>query len=194
MIGGYLLRVVGGGIFLVLGCMQVGCSEVGVLPASEPVVVAGDKDELWRVCQDEVKGRGFRLDMVDLRSGVIATYPLVSSQWFEFWRRDVVSNATRLESSLHTVRRRVHLELKAQDTREYRLVCRVEVERFSSPPRITGGTVRVQKTFSRTSRLGRDTDAIEDKQRWIRLGGDPALEADILNSIKMTLRRKETSL
>lgn len=177
---------------LALAVAGQGCSKPASIPP-EPLLVQAEPDQLWQLCQTELKQRGFRLDRVDRRSGMIETYPLTSKQWFEFWRQDVVTDHDVAESSLHTIRRRVYLAVSAQEDR-HRLQCRVAVERLSAPPELTSGQVRVRDIFSQAA--GRiPTPAVSEKRKkhppqWVPIGQDHALETDILQALRQTLQRE----
>ena len=49
----------------------------------------GDFEDLWNACRRAVESRSFAIDRVDLRGGVMTTFPQVSKQLFEPWRNDV---------------------------------------------------------------------------------------------------------
>lgn len=152
------------------------------------IVIQANRNALWLRCQKELKDRGFRLDRVDPRAGIIETYPLISRQWFEFGRQDVADRQSLLESSLHNIRRQVHIELIPEGNDNFRLLCRVNVQRLSKPPTLFSGTVWAENIFSGAD--GRihtwsETDSPQDKlQVWINLGNDPALEAQFYKSIQ----------
>ncbi len=99
-----LHRIILALLFLALTVGGLGCSEP-IATAPEPLLVQAEVDQIWQLCQTELKTRGFHLNRVDRRSGIIETYPLTSKQWFEFWRQDVVTVYDLAESSLHTIRR-----------------------------------------------------------------------------------------
>ncbi|MBK9119978.1 MAG: hypothetical protein IPM18_10330 [Phycisphaerales bacterium] len=54
-------------------------------------------------------------EYVDRASGLIVTTPTTSGQWFEFWRVDAPGGYQALESSLHTIQRRVTVEVLARE-------------------------------------------------------------------------------
>jgi len=170
-----------------------GCTESVAVPA-EPLLVRAEPDRLWQLCQRELKQRGFTLDRVDRRSGMIETDPLTSKQWFEFWRRDVVTDRDVAESSLHTVRRKVYLAVSAAPDNQHRLQCRVAVERLSAPPELISGQVRVRDIFGQAA--GRiPTPAVSEKRKkqapqWVPIAQDHALETEILQALRQTLQRE----
>lgn len=178
---------------LFLAVAGQGCSEPVSIPP-EPLLVQAETDQLWQLCQTELKQRGFQLDRVDRRSGIIETYPLTSKQWFELWRRDIVTDYDAAESSLHTVRRRVYLAVSAAPENRHRLQCRVAVERLSAPPELTSGQVRVRDIFGQAA--GRiPTPQVSEKRKkhppqWVPIAQDHALENDILQALRQSLQRE----
>ncbi len=98
-------------LLMLLIWLAPGCNMNEPVPTHGPVTVTAQPDELWQLCQVQLKSFGFQLDRVDRRDGVIETFPLTSKQWFEFWRKDVVTSDDLLLSSLHTVRRIINRAL-----------------------------------------------------------------------------------
>ncbi len=56
-------------------------------PAS--VEVRGDFEKLWQASEDAAHEFLFKIDRRDKRSGLMTTEPLISKQFWEFWRKDV---------------------------------------------------------------------------------------------------------
>ncbi|MFC1782616.1 hypothetical protein ACFL02_03405, partial [Planctomycetota bacterium] len=167
-------------ILLVAICLLGGgCTSTPVKASGQTYVVRGDPNYIWLVCQEQLKKRGFRLDQVDRRRGIIRSFPLISKQWFEFWCQDVVTGEGLLESSLHTLRRTIRLEMATADKRQYSLRCQVGVERLSSERQIVSGRVRAWEILGRTvGRLpplsGGDSRGVAAEQ-WLPVGEDHAL-------------------
>src|SRR5438034_1482151 len=84
------------------------------LPATS-AVEAKDFDQLWNACEDSARHFGFILDRLDRRAGLITTQPLVSKQFFEFWRPDVVTGDDLADSSIATYRRTLRFQLEKLD-------------------------------------------------------------------------------
>lgn len=170
---------------------SVGCSTGKTLVANEPIIIDQWDDNIWPIAQKELKSRGFELDRVDLRSGIIETMPLVSRQWFEFWRRDVVDDKSLAQSSLHTVRRKVDLRLVTGDNDKILIHCSVFVEKLSLGPTKTSGPVRADEIFSsRAYRVEESMSSGKRSYQWIPIGNDPYLEKAILESIQEEIRVK----
>ena len=69
------------------------------------------------------------LDRQDFRAGVITTKPLVSKQFWELWRNDVVTLSDMANSSLATHRRTLRFDIDRKDAGGYVATPRVVVER-----------------------------------------------------------------
>ena len=171
-----------------------GCMSPAVSYVVEPVLVRGDADDIWQTCQDQIKERGFRLDLVDRREGIIISYPQVSKQWFEFWCQDVVTSEDLIESSLHTVRRIIQIEMDDMGEQSYGLYCRVAVERLWRGTEIVGGRVWAReilgKSVGRIPVYGSGGPAEAVSEVWLPAGEDHALESSILQSISGMLAKR----
>jgi len=173
---------------LIFGSLLLsGCASAPVDRAKESVIVEAEAGILWQSCKSELKNRGFRLDRVDLRSGVIDTFPMVSRQWFEFWRRDVVDASSLSESSLQTIRRRVGIKLTPLGGNKYRFNCRVTVQRLSTPPSAVSGTVWAENVFYSTAGRSPIWNDPDDARVWVTLENDTALTDNIISSVKAAL-------
>lgn len=184
-LGLVLLGLAVGGLLLAGGCAsQPTCSV-------EPGVVDADREILWQICQTQLKKRGFELDLVDYRHGVIETYPHLSRQWFEFWCQDVVTVSDLLESSLHTMRRTVRLEVNPVLAESHRILCEVSVERFSAENLVSTRAVRAREVFRGSGgRMPTLDDAGETPMNeWVLIGEDNALADVILRDIERAVCR-----
>ncbi|MCH9022291.1 MAG: hypothetical protein IID32_05970 [Planctomycetes bacterium] len=174
-------------VFLVI--MSVcGCAAT-LPPINRPLVIENDFEKVWSASRDELVRRGFVIDRLDKRAGVIETFPLVGSQWFEFWRQDVVTHDAVTESSLQTIRRSVLVKFLSESDGKITLDCEVHVERLTSQPEKIITQTRPRDIFTNVSgyipALGQ-TDSIED---WIYLGKDPELEVELLRTIEQVIHR-----
>ena len=170
-----------------------GCSGARRVDVANPLPLHHPADQVWLASQAELKSRAFGLDRIDRRHGIIETLPRTSSQWYEFWARDVVTAEDRAEASLHTIRRVVHLEMRAVAEDRCSLTCRANVERHVADAPAVSGSVRANAVFAGVA--GRmpslkghpDTHAAQ----WVSLGRDTALEQDVLRSIAATILHRE---
>lgn len=174
---------------LSLGIISLsGCAAPAV--TSEPtrgfaVVAARDAfiDDVLTVLRE----RDFRPADVRRADGWIMTEPSTSKQWFEFWRADALGGYQALEASLHTIRRRVQVEL-AQDERRadntLAITVTVEKERYTAPSRqvttASGALAIYSEKLPTREGLRR---ALAPAGGWVPLGRDPLLEEHLLDII-----------
>ena len=181
-----------GGLALILFYVSVcGCATT-LSPINRPLVIDRDFEEAWSASRDELVRRGFVIDRLDKRAGVIETFPLVSRQWFEFWRQDVVTHDAAEEASLQTIRRRVLVKISPEPDGRIALDCDVQVERLASKPEETITQTRPRDIFSNISghipALGQGAGYGESIEDWIYLGRDSELEVELLRNISQKLR------
>jgi hypothetical protein len=161
-------------------------------------VTADDFDQLWAACGRAARDRGFRVEREDFRSGVMTTQPLVSKQWFELWRRDVVTLPDVAESSLHTLRRTIRFEIKVREDGAYEAAPKVLVERYSVIEHRITSAVQYRDVFALTR-----VEALRQEYRqrnplleqegiptfyWYATGRDESLEKKLAESIAGKVR------
>ena len=159
---------------------------------AEATVVADDFMALWRACRRAAIGSSFTIDRVDFRAGVMTTLPLVSKQFFELWRNDVVTPESLAESSLDTVRRTVRFDVRRLEDGRFEAVPKVVVERFSLAERRITSVARFAETFTVERTEG---DRSRDKyggdlpdMYWYATGRDRPLERHLANAVRNDLR------
>ncbi len=122
-----LFWVVGVGIVCVVGCGKF--REERVYSTKALIVPEKDYDVVWDEVIDVLREHYFVPEREDRNAGLIVTYPSISSQWFEFWRDDVLSGFDRTESSLHTIRRIVEIKFKSIGGKKLKITANVYVQR-----------------------------------------------------------------
>ena len=151
-----------------------------------------DFDSLWNACRNAVQWRTFVVDRVDLRGGVMTTFPQVSKQVFEFWRNDVGTLPAIMESTLGTVRRSVRIEVVRRDDGTYEASPKVVVERYAQAERRVTSVARytevlgvdpLQEGSRARDRLGADLPLAY----WYALGRDEPLEKQIAEDVRRDL-------
>jgi hypothetical protein len=153
----------------------------------------GDFDRLWNACRRAVQSRSFVVDRVDLRDGVMTTFPTVSKQIFEPWRNDAGSFPAVLESTIGTVRRSVRVQVVRRDDGAYEATPKVVVERYAQAERRVTSVARytevlgvdpAQQGTRERDRLGADLPVAY----WYALGRDEPLERQIAEDVRRDLK------
>lgn len=103
-------------VLLPIGFLLVGCQAAHRIEVpTQAVFQIANADHFIDQTLTTLRAHDFEPSFVDRAGGLIITAPRTSGQWFEFWRRDVVGGYQMLESSIHTVRRRVRVTLAPVD-------------------------------------------------------------------------------
>lgn len=158
------------------------------MPATSKVE-AGNFDQLWRATQQTALHYGFIIDRLDPRAGLMTTQPLISKQFFEFWRPDVVTLDDLERSSLATHRRTLRFQVIKTDGGGYRAEPSVLIERCVRAETPITASVYVRRAFQ-TDR-GRPPVGTPESDRginlprsyWYPTGRDTALERDIVANL-----------
>lgn len=79
---------------------------------TEMCVEIPDRDQFIDHTLSLLRRRDFQPSFVDRTEALIVAGPTTSGQWLEPWRSDVIGPYQILESSLHTIRRTVSIEVK----------------------------------------------------------------------------------
>ncbi len=156
-----------------------------------------DFQMLFSASEDTARDFLFRIDRVDYRAGLLTTRPMVSKQWFEFWRSDVRTWTDLEESSLATIRRTVRFEFARLDEGTYRVTPKVLVERQTVAESRVTSAVAYRRVFQnevdarRRARGTRESDVgVRLPARyWTPTGRDPALEQALVRSIERRVTR-----
>jgi hypothetical protein len=207
---GTILRAAGGSLVLAVlsGCITGPSNPAATQPATavdpghadpaywlkQPAVTsvqAPDYDRLWNAAAQTAQRYLFTLDRQDYRQGILTTLPLISEQWFEPWRRDVVTAEDLARSSLQTIRRTIHFQLVQDAAGQYVLTPKVLVEQFST----SGRRLTFVGNFRSASDPGAQIGSVEQDegialtaQYWYAIGRDRALENKLADSIRDRLR------
>jgi len=182
---------------LTLAMYAIGCASSQPAPKiSNPLEVTSSVEMIWQQCQQELKHRGFELDRVDQRSGIINTYPQTSAHWFECWRSDIADSQSWLESNFQTVRRKVQLQVDSTRKDTFLVRCLVEVERLAPDPLSSqrAGIVSIRDVLGSSAGAAPGLTPRSKKGEdlyWESLGDDPALEQLILSSIARRIQNTD---
>jgi hypothetical protein len=144
-------------------------------------------DSLWDNSVRVAHSNYFVIDRQNYRQGLLTTRPLISKQFFEPWRSDVGDFHSLLQSSLGTVRRTIHFDIRKLPDGSYTATPKVLVERHSvAEHRITSVT-QYQDVFSTDRPLEETSDeegATVVPDYWFAIGRDYALERDLADQLR----------
>lgn len=151
-----------------------------------------DFERLFAASEDTARDFLFRIDRVDYRAGLLTTWPLVSKQWFEFWRPDVQTWDDLEESSLATIRRTIRFQINCLDDGTFEVTPMVLVERQTLVGARITSAVQYRRVFAPEidpryrARGTREADVgVRLPNRyWTPIGRDPALEKALAKSIE----------
>jgi hypothetical protein len=159
-------------------------------------VAHDDFDQLWNAAVGAARWRGYRPERIEYRNGIFQTYPVVSKQIFEPWRRDVSSMESMTESTLATMRRIVRFEISKRDDDTFECVPKVIVQRYSSLERRVTSITRYRETFSIASAVGnkerdRGVDLVDTY--WYAVGRDADMEKELAKAVESRVKEAVAS-
>jgi hypothetical protein len=159
-------------------------------------VTARDFDRLWHAAEATARHFGFRPDRLDFRDGVLTTEPLVSKQWFEFWRNDVATLDDLADSSIATHRRTLRFDIDKSEDGAYTATPRVVIERYAQAERPITASVHLRNAFRNPKQRDRafgtaetDRGVFLPRQYWYATGRDEALEKNVARTLERELGR-----
>ena len=158
-----------------------------------PVAVSPRATErTWERCVDVLHQYKFRIARENRPAGTIETEYKVGSGLLEPWHHDSVGAAQRLESTLQSIRRRVIVRVLPDESDAGYLV---GVEAFKEREDLAGEAATDPGGATFNEYVSGDADDLGDavgtagSSAWFPLGRDPALEADLLQSLQIALTR-----
>ena len=110
--------------------MSSGCN-LASAPATATAEVRGPFDPLWEACERTARDYLFNIDRRDQRSGLLSTEPLITRQWWEFWRKDAGTFKDTQEATLANIRRTIFFQFKKVSDGTYSVTPKVLVEKES---------------------------------------------------------------
>ena len=179
------MRLILAGLLLVMAAMLAGCVRAPEARFPNPMPLpSSDAATVEKVAQRVLLEMHFDIVYPASKPGRIDTEHLTGANWFEFWRDDSVGNFQRVESSLHTIRREVHVVVTPAPTG-----CQVSVkadkERLSAPGTSPAGISEAYDIFNpRKTSLARQDEFKETQYTWLPEGRDDALEQMLLERIQ----------
>jgi len=192
------------GIFLVLGA----CASDPVAPPAttqpgmavaapeatakywmdQPAVAAvssRDFQKLWDACANTVHNYLFPLDQEDYREGVMTSWPVISKQVFEPWRRDAGTHHEVWQSTLDTIRRTIRFDFVRDEDGTFVARPKVLVERLSQlQRRITSASEYTLVFTAPGANMTTDQGVIFPARYWYAIGRDETMEKDLADSVR----------
>jgi len=160
-------------------------------------VSASNLDELIAAAEAAIRKLGFKVDRVDYRTALVTSQPLVSSQFFEFWRSDIASAEDSAEASARTTRRTIRMEITRLKDGKFDLTPKVLVERQTIAEQRITNVALYHGAFARASPRDRQRGSKEadegimiPSRYWYAEGRDPALEKKLARVIQEELSDK----
>lgn len=147
--------------------------------------------KLWDACEETARRYLFTLDREDYRAGLITTKPLVSRQWFEFWRPDTGDGRQVLQNSLAAVRRTIYFQFAKNADESFTVIPKVLVERQTIVERRLTDVSLYRSSFS--GPLAPVQEAVDlgptiPAEYWTPFSRDIRMEKDLARSVERRLR------
>jgi hypothetical protein len=174
--------------------MLVGCARHEVMRYDNPLAFSSaDAPTVQQVTRSVLQNLRFVIEVPPANENQITTEPITGASWFEFWREDTIGVFQHVESSLHTVRRRVSVTVAPGEHGGASVAIKVTKERMSAPDI---GPNTIAQTFSiydlEHSELARFDETDPQYFQWVEMGRDDRLEQRILERIQATLMASRT--
>jgi len=178
-------------ILLLTGCLitvlLAGCGgKEKPVPISQICTETVNVDSAMLAAEDVLLRMQFEISKADAESGYILTKPLRGGQFFEFWRKDNIGSANKLQSNLHTIRRTAQIRILEKQG-SVCFTCDVQKYRLSIPEHQVSSTSQAYAMHSKSKQSRQSLKLYpeqEQKMAWIDLGSDEKLAGEILKRIQ----------
>lgn len=170
------------------GCAIPGLGNIAVQgPVSNPLLVA-TRDEVlaWERAVDVLHELKFEIGRENRLGRVIETVPKTGASLMEPWHHDSVGFASRVESTLQSVRRTAQIQLQPDDAGQGFLVSVIVLKEIEDVPGAVGNSPGAA-TFNENQPMQRDLNPVVGQStpsQWIPAGRDLALEGVILQHLR----------
>jgi hypothetical protein len=165
--------------------------------ASPATVTYDSFGTLFKTCENVTRDYGFKIDRVNYRTGIMTSYPMVSSQFFEIWRPELRNIHDAEQSSLATVRRTLHFEIQRNEDGSFEVSPKVLIERQKVQEQRITSVALYRGAFTPTDPKNlpagtKETDEgfIIPPKYWYAIGRDPLLEKKLAHEISARLVKK----
>ncbi len=180
------------GLSAAAGCTSTPTRSATTQPSGVSVV-ATDFDRLLDATDDVSRDLLFKPAVRDYRSGIYRTEPMISAQWFEFWRADVQTGADAAESSLSKTRRTLTVRIEKDSAGKFIAKPEVLVERYSLAERrlttAAGYRSIYRERYRPTGNSLSDAGITAPDAYWYSVGNDPELERYVAEKIEARLAK-----
>jgi hypothetical protein len=154
-----------------------------------PLLLRGaDADVTENVARRILQDLRFEIEYPEASEGRIATRGLTGASWFEFWREDTIGTDQRIESSLHTTRRRVTVAITPVASGS-EIFVQVTKERLTAP---NTGPQSIGQAYSlydfEISKMYERDEIAPTRYKWVDVGRDELLEQDILARLERRIQ------
>jgi len=180
------MRLILSGLLLVMAAMLAGCARAPEARFPNPMPLpSSDGATVEKVAQRVLLEMHFDIVYPASKPGRIDTEHLTGANWFEFWRDDTVGSFQRLEASLHTTRRAVHVQVSPAPT-GCQVSVKVDKERLNASGLSPSDISEVYDIFNpgKTSLARQDEFKESERHTWLPEGRDDALEQMLLERIQ----------
>ena len=170
-----------------LAAAGAGCKEA--VRRENPLALRGiDADTAESAARRVLEDLRFEIEYPEASEGRIATRGLTGASWFEFWREDTLGTDQRIESSLHTTRRRVTVAITPVVAGS-EIFIQVTKERLTAPNQ---GPQSIGATYSlygfQISKMYEPDEITPTRHKWVDVGRDDLLEQKILVRLERRLQ------
>jgi hypothetical protein len=150
-------------------------------------VACSSYDALWNNASLVALADGFAIDREEYRNGLLTTKPLVSAQIFEPWKRDVGDLHEVVQSTISTVRRTIHFDLRRLPDGSFSASPKVLIEHHSLAERRITSVTEYLTVFQADRPL--DEEYTEEgvlivSDYWFAIGRDYALERKLAGQLQ----------
>ncbi len=153
-------------------------------------VASPDFYRLWDACARTLIDDQYEIDEQNQRLGILMSHPMISKQFFEFWRSDAGTLDEILLDSLQTIHRTVRFDVIRRPDGSYLASPKVLVEQSSHPERrltvvaqFTGAFAAIAESSTRIT----DQGVKVPNRYWYALGRDVAMERQLARSVQEKL-------
>ena len=178
-------------VSLLSGCLSARPLASNASPAVSSVQIASsDLDAVWERTIAVLNDHHFQVARESKLEGVIETHYRAGSNLLEPWNPDSIGLENRMESTLHSIRRKVFVTFVTTSPGMVTVSVRADRE-IEDVPGLTA-TYEGGATFREAEPLDRDltqTLGQSAPSRWLYRGTDPALEGRIMSHIRFGMLR-----